>query len=106
VSTLLLVVAVVAAVVVITTLQTRGDVVAAVMSEQHQRTLTGQDNAWATAGRSRSVRAQPYRGTPLWRRLVSLASIGALSVAGGVALALLIGGALALLAIAVQAMLS
>jgi len=97
---------VVAVVVVVTTLQTRGDVVTAVMSEQHQRAVTGGDNAWATAGRSRSVRAQPHRGTPLWRRLLSLASISALTVAGGVALAGLIGGALALLAIAIQAALS
>ncbi len=88
---------------VVTTLQTKGDALTAVWSQQGRARAADDVNAWARSGRSRSVRADPYRGTPLWRRLTSAVSIGAIAVLGGVFLAAVVGGVLALAAIAVQA---
>lgn len=48
----------------------------------------------------------PYKGTPLWRRLVAVLGLGAFSVLGGIAIALTIAALIATAAIVLQLVIS
>lgn len=49
---------------------------------------------------------KPYKGTPIWRRLVALVGLGAFSVLGGIVIALTIAALIATAAIVLQLVIS
>ena len=55
---------------------------------------------------SEGLPIKPYKGTPLWRRLVAILGLGAFSVLGGIAIALTIAALIATAAIVLQLVIS